>query len=253
MSITHRLGPLAWPFDNCAGICLAELMIAMVAGAVVLSAAVQALTHFQQRLWTQHDAIARHQDLRLGMEVMGAELRLAGTGALPSSQAVLIAERQEIEFLANLGGLATTLTESVSPSQSELMVHDGSDWSKGKRVVVCGNDRCAEGRLARDGQRHTLSLAEPIGQTFPAGSLVYVSNQVRYYLGKDRHGNSSLMRQVDGGANSLIGEVARFQLAYLGKDGKPTLDPYRVARVRVDVAVGDGRRTMTSEVGLRGR
>ena len=239
--------------NDCTGICLAELMIAMAAGAVVLSAAMQALTHFQQRLWAQHDAIARHQDLRIGMEVMEAELRLAGTGALPFSQALLKAEQQEVEFLANLGGLATTLTGPVSPSQSELTVHDGSDWSTGKRVVVCGSDRCAEGRLARDGQRHTLSLTEPIGQTFPTGSLVYVSNQVRYYLGKDRHGNSSLMRQVDGGANSLIGAVARFQLAYLGRDGKPTRDPVRVARVRVDVAVGDGRRTMTSEVGLRGR
>src|SRR5213593_83349 len=129
MSITHRLGPLAWPFDNCAGICLAELMIAMVAGAVVLSAAVQALTHFQQRLWVQHAAVARHQDLRLGMEVMGAELRLAGTGALPSGQALVKAEQHEVEFLANLGVLATSLTEPVSPSQSELTVHDGSDWS----------------------------------------------------------------------------------------------------------------------------
>ena len=239
--------------NDCAGICLAELMIAMAASAVVLSAAVQALTHFQQRLWAQHDAIASQQDLRIGMEVLEAELRLAGTGALPSSQALLRAERQEVEFLANLGGLATTLTESVSSSQSELTVLDGSDWSKGKRIVVCGSDRCAEGRLARDGQRHTLSLTEPIGQAFPTGSLVYVANQVRYYLGKDRHGKSSLMRQVDGGANSLIGEVAWFQLAYLGKDGKPTHDQARVARVRVDIAVGDGgRRTMTSEVGRRG-
>ena len=252
-SITHRLGSSAWPLDIRAGVCLTELMIAMVAGAVVLSAAVQALTHFQQRLWTQHDAIARHQDLRIGMEVMESELRLAGTGALPFSQALLKAEQQEVEFLANLGGLATTLTKPVSPSQSELTVHDGSDWSKGKRVVVCRSDLCVEGRLALDGQRHTLNLIEPIGQMFPTGSLVYVSNQVRYYLGKDRHGRASLMRQVDGGANSLIGDMARFQLAYLGNDGKLTHDPALVARVRVDVAVGDGRRTMTSEVGLRGR
>jgi len=98
-----------------------------------------------------------------------------------------------------------------------------------------------------------LGLSEPIGQAFPTGSLVYMSNQVRYYLGKDRHGSSSLMRQVDGGANSLIGEVAWLQLTYLGTDDKPTRDPARVARVRVDVAVGDSRRTMTSEVGLRGR
>src|SRR5207244_12361046 len=106
---------------------LIELMIAMAAGAVVLSAAVQALTHFQQRLWTQHDAIARNQDLRVGMEVMEAELRLAGTGALPFSQALLKAEQQEVEFLANLGGLGTNFTKPVSPSQWHVTVTYGSE------------------------------------------------------------------------------------------------------------------------------
>jgi hypothetical protein len=233
------------------GICLAELMMAMAAGLVILSAAVQALTHFQKRLWTQQDAIARHQDLRIGLEVMEAELRLAGTGALPFNPALLKVKPQEIEFLANVAGLATTLTEPASPTQSQLRVNDGTDWSGGKRVVICGIDQCVEGRLARDGQRQTLNLMGPLGQAFPMGSLVFVSNEVRYYMGKDRLGRASLMRQVDGGTNSLIGDVTLFQFAYLAKDGRPTQDPARVARVRINLAVGQGRRIMTSEVSLR--
>lgn len=239
------------PWKNCAGICLAEFMIAMAAGAVVLSATILTLNHFQHRLLNQHDTMARHQDMRIGLRVMEAELRVAGSGAALSEQAVLKADPQEIKFLANLDGLITTLTEPVSASQQELKVGGGSDWPKGKRIVVCGADRCAESRLAHDGRRRALSLTSPLGQDFPTGSAVFVSNQVRYYVGRDRRGGTTVMRQVDGGANPLVGDVARFRLRYLDRDGKPTQDAGRVSRVRMEIAVGDGRQVLTREVGLR--
>lgn len=239
--------------QDAAGVCLAEVMIAMAAGAVVLSATVQTLNHFQQKLWAQHGTIAHLQDLRLGMGVIEAELRLAGPGAPAIATGLLKAESQEIEFLANLAGLATTLSSAVSPGQEQLPVHDGLDWPKGKQLVVCTADRCAEGRLARDGRRHALSLADPLGQGFPDGSSVSVSNQVRFYVRKDRSGATNLMRQVDGGASTLISDVTRFRLSYLDGEGKRTEDPARVARVRVELSVGRDRRVLTKEIGLRGR
>lgn len=232
--------------------CLAEVMIALAAGAVVLSATFQSLNHFQHRLWAQHEAIARNQDLRVGMAIMETDLRAAGSGA-PSLGVVRQAGSQEIEFLANLGGQATTLAESALPAQHEVSVQDGSDWPKGKRIAVCREEQCTESRLARDGRRTSLSLTSPLGQAFPAGSPVSVINQVRYYLGKDGNGKTRVMRMVDGGANPLIGEVASFRLGYLDRDGRPTRDPDRVARVRIELAVGDGRQVVTREVGLRGR
>jgi len=81
--------------QDCAGICLAEAMIAMAAGVVVLSATIQTLNHFQQKLWAQHDAIAHHQDLRVGMGVMEAELRVAGAAAPAIGTGLLKAEPQE--------------------------------------------------------------------------------------------------------------------------------------------------------------
>ncbi|MGH7208176.1 MAG: hypothetical protein ACREIL_02205 [Nitrospiraceae bacterium] len=244
---------MGWRLQDCAGVCLAEAMIAMAAGVVVLSATIQTLNHFQQKLWAQHGTIAHHQDLRLGMGVMEAELRLAGPGAPAIGTGLLKADSQEIEFLANLAGLATTLSSAVSPGQEKLPVHDGSDWPKGKQLVVCAEDRCAEGRLARDGRRHALSLTDPLGQGFPAGSSVSVSNQVRFYVRKDQSGMTTLMRQVDGGAGTLIGDVTWFRLLYLDGEGKRTQDPDRVARVRVEVSVGGDRLVLTKEIGLRAR
>ena len=233
-----------------AGICLAEAMIAMAAGVVVLSASIQALHHFERRFGSQWATIAHHQDLRIGLKVFEDELRLAGKEEALSGTTVLKAEAEELIFLANLAGLTTSVTQPVSPGQQQLAVGDGSDWPKGKRIVICSEQHCEEGRLARDGQKTTLSLTDPLTQVFPIGSTVTVTNQVRYYLGRDSRGKAALMRQVDGGASTLIGDVTRFALHYLGRDGKPTQDHIRVARVLIELAVGDGR-VIKSEVGLR--
>ncbi len=235
--------------SNEAGICLLEVMIALAAGAVVLSATIQTLHHFDERLRAQHRTIARQQDLRLGLAILESEVRLAGTGSLPSGNGLLKAERQEVEFTANLEGLATALRGQASPGERELRVENGADWRSGKRIVLCAEERCAEGRLAA-GRRDALILDRPVEQSFPAASPVVLCNQVRYYLGRDQWGHPSLMREVDRGANTLIGGVTSFQLAYLDGEGRPTADVARITRVRVQVAV-EGDRPVTKEIGLR--
>ena len=235
-----------------AGICLLEVMIAMAAGAVVLSATIQTLHHFDERLRAQHRTIARQQDLRLGLAILEAEVRLAGTASLPSGNGLLKAERQEVEFTANLEGLSTTLIGQAAPGERELRVENGSDWRRGKRVVVCAEERCADGRLAAGGRRDALFLNYSLGQSFPTASPVVLCNQVRYYLGRDQWGHPSLMREVDQGANTLIEGVTTFQLAYLDGEGKPTADLSRITRVRIHVAVGKDQ-PVTKEIGLRTR
>jgi hypothetical protein len=234
------------------GVCLAEVMIALAAGAVVLAATLQSLDHFQHRLSRQHAGAARTQDLRIGLRILDEEVRLAGTASSPSESPVVVAGEQEISFTANLGGLATTLAEPVSSLQQDLPVTDGTDWAKGKRVLVCDRDRCAESRLARDGRARTLSVTNPLGRDFAAGSEVRVANQVRYYLKTDRKGATSVMREVDGGASTLIGEVKQFRLRYLDRDGARTVDPSRVALVQIEAAAGNGH-AVVRNIWVRGR
>lgn len=231
------------------GVCLAEMLIALTAGAVVLAAAVQSLTHFERRLSAQQGAMGRHQDLRIGLSVIGDELRLADAGS--SGTFLLTANQQEVAFLANLAGDPAILAEAAQPGQRELRVDGAADWTKGKRIVVCAEDDCAETRLARDGQRRSLSVSQPLDRAFPAGSKVWQASYLRYYLGKDREGRPALMRQVDGGANPLIGEISSLRFRYFNREGKPTGDLARVARVRLELGVGGERRLIVKEVGLR--
>jgi hypothetical protein len=230
-----------------------EVMIALATGAVVLAATLQSLDHFQHRLSKQHVTAAQAQDLRIGLKVLEDELRAVGTGSSPSEPPLSVTGRQEIEFAANLGGLVTTLTDTVSSTQQELPVVNGTGWSKGKRILVCDRERCAEGRLVRDGRARTLSVAAPLGCDFAAGSQVRVANRARYYVKADQDGIARVMREVDGGANPLIGEIARFQFSYFDRDGAPTTDPPRVARVRIEAAVGDSRNAVVRDIGFRGR
>lgn len=235
----------------CGGYSLIELLIAMVAGAVVLSVTIQSFSHLQHRFLGQQAAIARHQDLRIGLAVMTSELRLAGVGREILGALLRKAEPSEIAFWANLRGLTASLTREASALDLELGVTHGSAWPKGKRVVVCGIDRCAQSRLARSGRSKVLNLTHALEQTFPAGSQVMVVNEVRYYLSKVQQGRPSLMRMVDKGASSLIGDVEWFQLTYLDREGRPTRDSARVTRVLVEIAVGEGGRVIRHEVAFR--
>lgn len=239
--------------ENCRGLCLVEVLIALAAGAVVLSATFQSLEHFDRRLSKQHAAAAQAQDLRIGLKVLEDDLRAIDAGASPSAAPLSIAAPTEIEFTANLGGLVTTLADRVSSVQQDLPVANGAGWPKGKRILVCDREQCAEGRLARDGRKAQLSVAGPLGRDFSAGSHVRVANRARYYLKTDRSGPARVMREVDGGATTLIGEIARFQLSYFDRDGIPTTDPPRAVRVRIEAAVGHGRNDVVREIGFRGR
>ncbi len=238
---------------NNTGICLTEILVAMAAGMVILSTTFQALTFFESKLVAQQGTISRHQDQRLGLHVIEEELRLAGTGSATDSPAIVSLGAQEVEFFANLENLTTSVTEPVSALQQELRVLDGSNWDRGKHIVICSADHCAEGRLALDGTRTSLSVTAPLGMAFPAGSEVFVSNRLRYYVTTGPGGTQRVMRQVDGGANTIIGDVTRFHLAYLNGEGKPTSVAGSVSRVRINLMVGHDQHGIVSEIGLRGR
>lgn len=235
---------------DCTGGSLTELLVSLAIGAVVLAAAFEMLVSGQQRLRRQQDRIAQHQELRIGLDVIGSELRMVGHSERPGSGLLAISE-QEVTFVSNVSGYVTTLTQPAEPLLQTLSVGDGAEWPKGKTVLVCSAERCATGQLARDGQQKTLGLTQPVGQAFPAGSVVFISNQVRYYLGRDSEGIGRIMREVDGGTATLIGHVAQLEFAYLGKDGRPVRAPDHVARVLIRVRSESESREFIQEIGLR--
>lgn len=227
------------------GTSLTELMFAMAAGLVVLGATLQALSYFQQQFMRQQRGVAQQQDLRLGLEILEQELRLAWSGSLTTTA------QDVVEFSANLQGLATTVTAAAAIGQTAVSVEDGRGWDRGKTAIVCWMERCETLTLARDGQRRLLTMTQPLTNAIPVGAVVSLINRVRYYSRLDGQGVLRLLRQVDGGASVLVGDIREARFSYWDERGQMVTEPALVRRVVVEVTLPDQGIRAVREVSLR--
>ncbi len=236
---------------NSAGVSLLELLIAMAISSVAISAAVQAFAAYGLRLSSQHATMTANQELRLGLDVLCSEIRLAGGGLLGGDSLFVKADADEAEFFANLSGSSTVLTQFVEVGRQDLPVEDGADWPRGKQVLVCTATQCAWNRLATDGRKQILTLATPTTEQFQAKSAVFLLNRVRYYVKRQDDGTRRLMREVDGGVSTLLGDVSGFQLQYFDRSGNVTTDVRGMVRVRVTIQVGRQGSRLSRDISIR--
>jgi prepilin-type N-terminal cleavage/methylation domain-containing protein len=236
---------------GCAGVSLIELLMALTISSVAISAAIHMFSAYGSRFTSQHSAMVSNQELRLGLDVLCSELRLLGSGLLSGDSPFLIAELDEIEFFANLSGSVTTLTQPAEIGRQDLPVEEGAGWPKGKQLLLCTAVRCVWNRLAADGRKQTLTLTMPTAELLPSRSEVMLLNRVHYYLKRHDDGTRRLMREVDGGASTLLTDVQEFQLRYLDSDGHFTTDSRQVARIRVTIGVGHERSRLMRDIAVR--
>ena len=219
------------PMSTETGTSLTELMVAMAAGLIVLGATLQAVSHFQQRYAEQQERAIRHQDLRLALDLLEQEVHMAGSGSFS------IAASDELQFLANIHGLATIVTTTATVGAITLSVEDGRGWDAGKTVLLCAFEPCESLTLARDGQRSLLTVIAPLTRMIPAGASVSMMNRVRYYTRRDDQGFIRLMRMVDGGASLLVDNIQDVRFSYWDARGQMTTSLQQITRVVVDVTV----------------
>lgn len=231
-------------FDTC-GVCLTELMISLTVGVIVLAAVLNALNVAQTHVSKQQHDVTHQQDLRLGLEVFEQEVRLA------EADSIVSATPDEFRFHANISAHRTVTTGAVVPGQTVIAVQDGGGWGEGKTVIICGPQSCETHRLSRLGQRYQLTLTEPIALSFPTGASVEVTNRVAYYIKRDENGTMKLMRMVDGGANTLIGNLDNLQFSYWDEQGHITRHHSLVKRVVLEIKSTHSLHRMMREVSLR--
>jgi hypothetical protein len=230
---------------NTRGVCLTELMISLAVGATVLAAVLSVFNIVQAHAEKQHRTLKHQQDLRLGLEVFEQEARLA------TAESIVKAAPDEFVFLANLSAYRTTTTSAILPGQSVIPVQDGRGWGEGKTVMVCGPRACESHRLSRGGQRYQLTLAEPVGASFPTGAAIEVHNRVLYYVKHEKEDTSNLMRMVDGGASELIGELDDLRFSYWDEMGQETNQLQLVRRVVLEIQSNQSLHRMVREVSIR--
>ena len=239
------------PVHSQRGASVLELLIAVAISSVTFSGVCSMMAQYGQRFQTHQIASGLKQESRIGLEVLTSELKLAGTGGAPGEAALIKIDKTELWFNANLSSLQTVLSQTAQAGTQDLIVDNGSGWPDGKHVILCSLDRCMANRLIRAGRTNALSVDLPLPAVFPAGSAVFVSNRVHYYLGQDDQGVPRVMREVDGGIGTLISGISDFRLEYFGKNGFPTIDSALVARVRVTAGLKDVHGLTVHEIGLR--
>jgi len=228
-----------------AGNSLIELIFVTAAGLIVFGATLQALSYFQQQFMKQQREVAQQQDLRIGLEVLEQELRLAGSGSLTTTAT------DSVEFSANLQGFSTTVTAVAAVGQTTLSVEDGRGWEDRKTVVACWAEGCETLALARDGQRRLLTVTQPLTRAIPSGAFVSVLNHLRYYSRRDGQGVLRLLRQVDGGASVLVGDIEEARFSYWDENGQTVTEPAFVRLVVVEVMIANRELRAVREISLR--
>ncbi|MFO0707016.1 MAG: hypothetical protein U0412_09185 [Nitrospira sp.] len=236
---------LRWIRSNQAGVCLPEVLVSLVMGAVVLAGSLEAMNVVHAQAVRQYRAMASQQDVRLGLEVFAQEVKLASASGITSASA------DQLEFTANLHGLRTVTTGAVMTGQTVISVQDGSDWGVGKIVELCGANGCESHQLARQGQRGQLVFTEPVRNLYPAGASVEMRNRVSYYVRLDEQGQMQLMRRVDGVSGVLIGPLQSLRLSYWDAHGRIAGGGTAIARVVMTISNGDANGGTAWEVSLR--
>jgi hypothetical protein len=156
-----------------------------------------------------------------------------------------------VGFSANLHGLSTTVTAAAAIGQTALSVEDGRGWEDRKTIVACWAERCETLALARDGQRHLLTVTQPLTRAIPSGAAVSILNHVRYYSRRDDQGVLRFLRQVDGGASVLVGDIREARFSYWDEMGQAVTHPAFVKRVVVEVMLSDRGIRAVREISLR--
>lgn len=224
---------------------MAELIMAMAAGLIVLGVTLQVVTYFQQHYLEQQKTVGHHQDLRLALDLLEQELRSGGVGSIS------VAAPDELQFQGNIHGLATTVTATSTIAQNTLSVEDGRGWGAGKTVLLCIVDPCEILTLARDGQRFLLTVINPLTRAVPVGSSVSMVNRVRYYTRRNDRGFRQLMRMIDGGASVLSDDIQMVQFSYWDERGQTTVSLKQITRVVVDVVIRREALRFVRDIGVR--
>ena len=232
------------------GTSLLETMVAASMGLIITAAAVDVFLLHHGHFLAQREKSESQQDIRGGVSLMGAELRLASP--ITSMQA------DEVGFRANVNDVRGIVLTPIAEGQSSAQVSPSPGWVRGKTVRFCSLAGCEEQLLAHDGTSGHVTLSGSLRHDFPAGSHVEVINKVRYYVSRTSSANQKVMREVDHGANPLIEHVMEFSLSYLRDDGRSAdrVEDIRLIRLQLRTSGIDGRgrrvyRTHRQDMGVR--
>ena len=272
------------------GVTLIELLIALVISGVLIAALYRAFIS-QQKIYSVQEQVAdMQQNVRVSINRMMREIRMAGFGNIssvlpidahdgpfgsiinPTNNANNIGQHDDqLTIVGAFEQVSTLAASALAGANSILLSGAGSEFDLGNKKYICIGG--LETHTITDITGNTITLSEGLINRYDTGTPVYMVKAITYRLGWDTKVPSMpVLRREDntkgGGAFALAENIENLQLVYTLTDGSETdlpANPSNIRMVRVMVTARTGisdlefkggtggfrRRTVTSNIQVR--
>jgi type IV pilus assembly protein PilW len=251
------------------GLTLVELLIALVLSSLLIAALYRVFIS-QQRTYSVQDQVAdMQQNVRIAMDQMTKEIRMAGYGGnilaifgnINGFTNIITPANNSITIL--LADQVGVLKQNATKATNQLKVTNASEFNTEKKKYLClnGLDNYFVESIAGD----TITLTPSLREGHPINEPVYLVKAISYYLGIS--GVKTVLRRnenTEGGGQPLAENIENLQFTYFDEIGNVTSNPPDIRMVKVTITAktnmrdpeykgGDGyrRRILSSHVKLR--
>jgi prepilin-type N-terminal cleavage/methylation domain-containing protein len=225
------------------GLTLIELLVAMVISAILIGAVYRTFINQQNTYAVQEQVVDMQQNVRVAINRMMREIRMAGFGNVGSilpfeaqdGGKTLIFDNivnpidnknnveQNDDQLTIIGAFeqVSTLEEPAEGTNVIKLVEKGPDFNTGYRRFLCVGG--LEARTVTGLNGNTITLSERLKLRYEAGTPVYKVKAITYQLGWDnRNPTMPVLKREDktdgGGLQAVAENIENLQFEYFGKD-----------------------------------
>ncbi len=245
------------------GFTLIEILIALSTFLIVLFAVYTSFESSQATYAAGEQRADIQQSARIAMEMMSADLRLAGYGFPTGAGAITVANPTGIGFWADLNNASTVIVADVGAGNITLSVQSAAGIQAGN-VIHLINGTVSEQRTVAAVNTgvnpHTITLTAATTNAYPWGSQVGRPRLVRYCWHDNPNldgfappaacgalvANTIYKDEGDGGGLQPVANIQNFQVGaanfltqmqYFDANNNATATPANIRRITITVGM----------------
>jgi type IV pilus assembly protein PilW len=262
---------------NRKGITLIELLVALTISGILVSGVYRTFVSQQHTYTVQDQVVDMQQNVRLAINRMTRELRMAGFGRMGATffgtgkmygtyEHVVTPNGGNKVTVVGAYQAITTLSANATSGSKTIQVNDASGFNTGLKQYISINGTESLQIQKITGNQIDFQGGTQLSDDHLAGEPVFLVMAITYSLGVSE-GKSALLRDdnLGLGPQPVAENIDNLQFAYLDSNGNPTANPDDIRMIQVTIIartdktdpelakVGDGfrRRTLTSNIQLR--
>jgi prepilin-type N-terminal cleavage/methylation domain-containing protein len=245
------------------GFTLLEILITLGTSLIVLFAVYTSFESSQATYAAGEQKADIQQSARIAMEMMSADLRLAGYGFPTGAGAVTVATPTDISFWADLNNASTVIVADVGAGNTTLSVQSAAGIQAGNTIHLINgtvSEQRTAGAVNTGVNPHTITLTAATTNAYPWGSQVGRPRLLRYcwHDNPDLDGfapppacaalaaNTIYKDEGDGGGLQPVANIQNFQVGaanfltqmqYFDANNNATATPANIRRITITVGV----------------